>query len=409
MKHLVPLRRTSTIRWRLLAPLVAAAAITACGGGGGGGASANLLSGVAVDGYLQGATVFLDLNRNGVKDTGEPATTTDSQGRYTLDYSSVSGSVAGLPIVVTDGIDSDTGYAFAGRLSAPADLATSAQVVSPLTTLVDAMVAQGMEVSTARAKVATALGLSSANDLLLDPLANLVNQPAIYTQQVALQRAVQFLASANQSGSESAHDAQERILRALAVAVRSQTNAVSVGQLVSSIAASHTASGKELAEAIHDAVEAALRRPRGHSDAKAVLKALDQLRHKMEGSRNYNLAAVASLLDTEYRLTTSTPFTKLVNARHDDDDESIGTLGNLFIKPTLTLQQPANTTGRLLASNCFQCHGTGGVGGFDKIRGSEASEIREFLTKPANSNIMAAHAQGYTPAQLDTLIAYLKQ
>lgn len=65
--------------------------------------------------------------------------------------------------------------------------------------------------------------------------------------------------------------------------------------------------------------------------------------------------------------------------------------------------------GRLLASNCFQCHGTGGVGGFDRIRGSDAAEVRDYLRKSARSDIMAAHAQGYTSAQLDAIIAYLKQ
>ena len=76
---------------------------------------------------------------------------------------------------------------------------------------------------------------------------------------------------------------------------------------------------------------------------------------------------------------------------------------------TTALTQPASTKGRLLASNCFQCHGTGGVGGFDKIRGGEAGEVKEFLGKSARGGIMAAHAQGYTSAQLDLIIAYLKQ
>ena len=69
----------------------------------------------------------------------------------------------------------------------------------------------------------------------------------------------------------------------------------------------------------------------------------------------------------------------------------------------------ANANGRLLASNCFQCHGTEGTGGFENIRGESASELKEFLTKSASSNIMAAHAQGYTVAQLDAIAAYLNQ
>ena len=76
---------------------------------------------------------------------------------------------------------------------------------------------------------------------------------------------------------------------------------------------------------------------------------------------------------------------------------------------TVAVAQPANTEGRLLASNCFQCHGTLGMGGFDKIRGSEASEVLEFMTKTASRDIMAAHAQGYTPEQLKKIIAYLQQ
>ncbi|MBK8862841.1 MAG: cytochrome c [Betaproteobacteria bacterium] len=68
-----------------------------------------------------------------------------------------------------------------------------------------------------------------------------------------------------------------------------------------------------------------------------------------------------------------------------------------------------STDGRLLASNCSQCHGTLGTSGFGEIRGSDSSELTEFATKTANGNIMAAHAQGYTPEQLLAIAAYLRQ
>ncbi|MBK7457887.1 MAG: c-type cytochrome [Betaproteobacteria bacterium] len=68
-----------------------------------------------------------------------------------------------------------------------------------------------------------------------------------------------------------------------------------------------------------------------------------------------------------------------------------------------------STEGRLLASNCSQCHGTLGTSGFGEIRGSDSSELTEFATKTANGNIMAAHAQGYTPEQLLAIAAYLRQ
>jgi sulfide dehydrogenase cytochrome subunit len=76
---------------------------------------------------------------------------------------------------------------------------------------------------------------------------------------------------------------------------------------------------------------------------------------------------------------------------------------------SVLVAQPASTEGRLLASNCFQCHGTLGTGGFEQIRGKSANELLEYQRKPAASNIMAAHIQGYTPEQLSKIAAYLKQ
>ena len=78
-------------------------------------------------------------------------------------------------------------------------------------------------------------------------------------------------------------------------------------------------------------------------------------------------------------------------------------------RSTAPIAQPANTEGRLLASNCFQCHGTLGNGGFEEIRGKSAKELSEYQRKPAARNIMAAHVQGYTPEQLGKIASYLKQ
>jgi cytochrome c553 len=93
-------------------------------------------------------------------------------------------------------------------------------------------------------------------------------------------------------------------------------------------------------------------------------------------------------------------------------DASVDTGGELSSDRTMSataLSLPLNTEGRLLASNCFQCHGTLGLGGFEEIRGKSANELLEFQTKVANRDIMAAHAQGYTPAQLRKIAAYLQQ
>jgi cytochrome c553 len=76
--------------------------------------------------------------------------------------------------------------------------------------------------------------------------------------------------------------------------------------------------------------------------------------------------------------------------------------------------QTTSTKGRLLASNCFQCHGTNGRGpGFDKLAGKSASEIYEemksFQSGHEGNGIMARHAQGYTDAQLRDLSNYLSR
>ena len=65
--------------------------IAGCGGGSGGSVSSTenvaTASGKVIDGYISGATVFLDLNFNGILDAGEPQTVSGDFGDYTLDLS----------------------------------------------------------------------------------------------------------------------------------------------------------------------------------------------------------------------------------------------------------------------------------------------------------------------------------
>lgn len=78
------------------------ALLTACGGGGSGtpstsgssdnttsNSSNNATTGQVIDGYLVGATVFLDKNLNGKLDSGEPNTKTTAGGEYTLNLTPV--------------------------------------------------------------------------------------------------------------------------------------------------------------------------------------------------------------------------------------------------------------------------------------------------------------------------------
>jgi cytochrome subunit of sulfide dehydrogenase len=68
--------------------------------------------------------------------------------------------------------------------------------------------------------------------------------------------------------------------------------------------------------------------------------------------------------------------------------------------------------GQLLASNCFQCHGTNGQGpGFERLAGKTANEIfkkmKELQREDSGGNLMARHAHGYSDEQLTQLSAWL--
>lgn len=73
---------------------------------------------------------------------------------------------------------------------------------------------------------------------------------------------------------------------------------------------------------------------------------------------------------------------------------------------------PSPPPGQLLASQCYQCHGTNGraVSGFESIVGKQAKEMYEKLLelsrRPAEG-IMDVQARAYTPAQLRLIANYL--
>jgi len=76
---------------------------------------------------------------------------------------------------------------------------------------------------------------------------------------------------------------------------------------------------------------------------------------------------------------------------------------------TAQAQPPA---GRLLASQCAQCHGTNGraVGDMESLAGESARELYEEMLEMKNSNdtsdIMHRQAKGYSEAQLWLIAQY---
>jgi len=83
-------------------------------------------------------------------------------------------------------------------------------------------------------------------------------------------------------------------------------------------------------------------------------------------------------------------------------------MGLALAATVASAQTTVGQPGRLLASNCFQCHGTNGKGpGFDSLAGKSSSEIykelKEFQSGKEGNGIMARHAMAYTDAQMQLI------
>lgn len=140
--------------------------ISACGGGGGG-SSASVpttpTTFTAIDGLLKGAIVCVDANGNGACDTGETQGTTDASGVVTLNVPTADiGKYPTLVIVPAGAVDADdpanpivTSY----TLKAPAD---NPSVITPLTTLVQHQVENGLTSAQAATAVQDQTGVANA-------------------------------------------------------------------------------------------------------------------------------------------------------------------------------------------------------------------------------------------------------
>lgn len=149
---------------------------TGCGGSDSNSATptgATTYSGVVADGYIDGATVCLDLDGNGTCDATDPQGVTDANGKYTLSTTVTLPSTA--KILAYGGTDTYTGESFSGKLQSPLDLKDgTSNHLTPLTTLVAAYLDNNSTATTSGAlsQVATAFGVD-ASMIKGDPFAKL--------------------------------------------------------------------------------------------------------------------------------------------------------------------------------------------------------------------------------------------
>jgi len=158
--------------------------LAGCGGGGGGSTPASssstvtlkTISGTAVDGYISGATVCLDINSNDSCDNNEPKAITNSNGVYTFDTN----TTGTYPIIVTGGVDTTTNKSFNGILKDTIiitnDDETVTSTITPLTTIAHEIY-QDKKISNpnytptdAKNTLAQKLGFDSVSMISKDPM-----------------------------------------------------------------------------------------------------------------------------------------------------------------------------------------------------------------------------------------------
>ncbi|WP_135078455.1 cadherin-like domain-containing protein [Terasakiella sp. SH-1] len=210
------------------------------------------LNGKAVDGYLSGATVFVDLDKDGVQDANETdSTTTDSLGNYSL-----STTASDYIISMIGGSDIATGKAFYGVLKAPA----GSSVVTPLTTLLTNGVSEDA--------LKTAFGLSSSLSLTsTDPVAGATDSTIAKLAAIGVQLQNTILQAASVIEGAASGDLDDgstggAVFNALANAINTQGASFDISdatklQSVITTAAGSVLSGAELTTATNAAANTA--------------------------------------------------------------------------------------------------------------------------------------------------------
>ena len=146
--------------------------LAACGGGD----SSSTTTGYVIDGYIKNAFLLRDEDGDGALEAGEASAYTNDSGQYTLGGSSTA-SIVVDPSQDPEGrtaVDLDKpNEAFTSVLKAPA----GSTMVTPLTTVVQEIVATGETLEAAQTAVKTALGITGDVDVTaLDPIASAIQK-----------------------------------------------------------------------------------------------------------------------------------------------------------------------------------------------------------------------------------------
>ena len=200
--------------------------LAACGGGDSSSTTApSSTTGYVIDGYIKNAFLFRDEDGDGAFDAGEASAYTNDSGQYTLGGSSTA-SIVVDPSQDPEGrtaVDLDKpNEAFTSVLKAPA----GSTMVTPLTTVVQEIVATGETLEAAQTAVKTALGITGDVDVTaLDPIAS--GNTEVYKAGVQV-AGLMSAAGGGEAGLE--------VTKALATAVKTAADASSTVNLTDAAA-----------------------------------------------------------------------------------------------------------------------------------------------------------------------------
>ena len=187
------------------------------------------IDGKAIDGYLQYATVCLDLSHDGYCQNSEPNTQTDADGKFKLNITAeaqANPNYDNAMLLVYGGKDVDTGRDFIGKLLAPKDGAVVN--VTPINTLIAKVLQKELKANPnmnkkvlqeklkeAKRKVARALDLPE-DKLGADPVAQLrAGDEKMMEKALQLHKAVEAFAISDEQKSERAEEIYEALAEGL--------------------------------------------------------------------------------------------------------------------------------------------------------------------------------------------------
>jgi predicted secreted protein len=195
---------------------------------------ATSITGKAIDGYLQFATVCLDLNKDGYCQPTEPMSSTKKDGSFALDISAevqALDSYKEAMLLVYGGRDVDTGVDFSGKLLAPAD--SVAVHITPITTLVAKAVQKELKanpdltkeqikekVTEKKAEVAKVFGIE-VEDIALDPIEVQATKPELIKHSLKIQKAAEAMAGGT-GDDEKIEEVYEKLAEKLSQAEQSK-------------------------------------------------------------------------------------------------------------------------------------------------------------------------------------------